>query len=684
MLQPAAEHLQRTADHLERAKTQYESAKAVHQSAKAAYDALEKSQSIRVSGSAKDLCDWCAAISIKEIFSKAQAQKSQRKRVGDVIHAIERQSFCRFCRFLLEAWQLGAEQFSGRPPAATISRQTTLYFASDPDGKPWYNAAGIASQLHPCPFVWLQTGPPTATGLPHICISFKPSTQRDDIAESGPNLAYPRVREPLEAFNGTLNYDLVKAWVERCRTHHGLECDRYRRDVSTDLELTVIEVETRRLIRWHPENRFVALSYVWGKSWGSRLECSTSTLTAPPTREETSLLDATTERWLPSKIPRTIEDAISFVRAMGEQYLWVDLYCLDQMDQDRLQTQINAMDQIFSLAHLTLVALDSKDADWGLWGVSRPLQHLRQPSMTTSAGTLVATYVHSYWHNNGSSIWNTRAWMLQERLLSSRTILFTKSNIAMSCLRGYFHDILELSPTSEYWLGDDFYGEDGSDLHLDTSTWDFKLWDSLVSAYSGRNLTFASNALNACRGSLDRISRHTGHEFCFGIPKQDFHRGLLWKGHHDHQLHRRPEFPSWSWLGWSGRVECAYWIGDMDDYADKDPWSENGANEPPPKRWRVKYSQDGWHPEKAEIKSFPNEDDSPAKLQLRTTIATFRVRLMRRHGTIYKKKVNFGSAPSNVSLGDQWTFFDPIDGQPLMQLAGEHQLFVSTDSFCRL
>ena len=166
-LASAAEHLKKARDHLSLVKAQYQSAEATYESAKSLYEALESSQTIRAESNAQhsQLCESCKAIAIRNIFQQ------HRRKVGDLFTAVENQSSCVFCKFLIEAFQIGSEIQSERLHAQLTPRDTAIYFTSDPDGKAWYTKAGVETDLPACPFVWLQTGPPTVTGQPHICVS---------------------------------------------------------------------------------------------------------------------------------------------------------------------------------------------------------------------------------------------------------------------------------------------------------------------------------------------------------------------------------------------------------------------------------------------------------------------------------------------------------------------------------
>ena len=103
------------------------------------------------------------------------------------------------------------------------------------------------------------------TGQPHICVSFEPAFSSDENVGRASKKVYPRQKGGLEAFNGSLNYDLVKSWLWKCCAKHGAECQR--EDVASILTLDIylVDVQTKSFVRRRAGDRFVALSYVWGK-----------------------------------------------------------------------------------------------------------------------------------------------------------------------------------------------------------------------------------------------------------------------------------------------------------------------------------------------------------------------------------------------------------------------------------
>ena len=683
----AAAHLKQAKDHLSLVKAQYQSAEKAYESAKSLYEALESSQTIHEGFNAQHsrLCESCKAIPIRNIFQQP-AFRQHRRKVGDLFHAVETQSSCVFCKFLIEAFQIGSEEQSQRLHAQLTPRDTAIYFTSDPDGKAWYSKAGIETELSAGPFVWLQTGPPTVTGQPHICVSFEPALTNDEnVGRSSSKTVYPRQRGGLEAFNGSINYDLVKSWLWKCCAQHGSECQRGDAATILTLNIYLVDVYTKTFVRRRTGDRFVALSYVWGESQKTA-SISISNDCASRDRDEGGQTNTEFTQKLPTFIPQTMVDAMTFVNRIGERYLWIDQLCIDQTNHEEKQRQINAMDRIFASAYLTIVSMDGPDADWGLPGISRPLQQSQQPIVTLDSGRLMATFMYSTWDNNGNSIWDSRGWTLQERLLSQRCMIFAKTSISMTCRTEFFHDCLALNLEAEGMttrLSHDYFREDGSSITLDDTEWDFKNYDALISVFSSRKLTLETDALNACRGSLNRLSQAAGVEFCFGLPMHDCLRALIWVPHSQNTLTRRLGFPSWSWTGWTGRIEYAYWVNDMAAYLAEDPAQQIHQHGPSLKRKRLQLAEARMsHLERAKVVSHPRSESHSPVLRIKTTVAKFKLKLVRRNCETHRM-LKSNSQQSKTAIGDHWTLINQ-DGHALRDVAGEYQCFELTDSFFRL
>ncbi len=633
------------------------------------------------------LCDSCKEIDIPNVFaalSKLKPDTEQRhlanarRTVGDLRHAVEVEDYCCLCKFLLEAILLQTAKGSFTIPPGQNEHATSIRLVSDSD--PWFVTAGISVNLPPCQFGWLRVGA-RARSDPSICITFEPAIDSGHGTESR-NLVYPNERRRLYAFNGSLDIELVISWINKCEDVHGSLCCPTELDNTEGL--TVIDVDSRAIVPYPHGERYVALSYVWGS------DQSTQSLGSRP--RPVRLSDNAGQGYaqvLPSKTPQTFEDAIRVTKELGVRYLWIDLFCINQDDREEQQRQIALMDQIFSSAWLTIACLDGPNARYGLPGVSRPFLYTRQPKVELSSGRLTATYVHSWWDDNGKSRWDSRAWTLQERLLSRRLLTFADTYIAMSCRTEYFHDLLSVdnltSAGGTSQIGDKYYREDGSEINLEKLEWDFQQYSSLVADYTHREITWENDRYNACRGSLNRMTARTGVQFHWALPKVDLLKSLLWKPHHGYVNSRCPEFPSWSWLGWSGWAEYAYWIHDQTATPPNDPTKaakqhQHTSN----KRRRLEdFSSPGEYRQEATILELSHVgEDVPPDIALRTSLCMFQVRFLRRAGAPHLNRPS-NTQQAKFAVGDHWGLV-ARNGDLLRNPVGEHQNFEPTDVAFRL
>jgi hypothetical protein len=147
------------------------------------------------------------------------------------------------------------------------------------------------------------------------------------------------------------------------------------------------------------------------------------------------------------------------------------------------------------------------------------------------------------------SVWNTRGWVLQERNLSRRVLVFGDRQTFFECQR-------------------QSAGEDGRDLSLyqgkrfgagSTPQGDDWEWCLLIEDYTSRNLTSPNDKLFAIEGMARNFAARTGRPYCAGmwIDRSPLH--LLWYGKRGPLV--RPLFdgvmrraPSWSWGSIDGPV----------------------------------------------------------------------------------------------------------------------------------
>jgi Heterokaryon incompatibility protein (HET) len=406
------------------------------------------------------LCSSCRQLVSAKLFKTLCTKSTKSLKVGQLQHARAMQKLCLFCRFLVEAYELADTQ----PAAAMRKNRKThgnIYFNDHIEDGPWYTVAGIEADLPPVPTAWL--GLSSRREAPHryICISFVPKAASSE-GHNKRAYAYPRQRT-AEGSKDFADYSLIKSWIKVCRTYHPGSCGKSVDFQRQFMRLKLIDVYERVVKLVQDCAPYIALSYVWGEvpkgqERGTR-------------QQQTSevILKSSGSYPLPKRLPKTIEDALTVVKRLGERYLWVDAYCINQNDEAEMKLQIDNMRLVYECASLTIVAMDGVNAEAGLSGVSRPLQQRYQPVVDMCDYRLMATFVDPVSDNHGTAPWGSRAWTFQEGILSRRCVFFDQKHITMRCLQESFHDTMEVDVREDRvpTLQDDrYFWENGFGLDI--------------------------------------------------------------------------------------------------------------------------------------------------------------------------------------------------------------------------
>ena len=364
-----------------------------------------------------------------------------------------------------------------------------------------------------------------------------------------------------------------RSWLKECEENHGAKCSvpGWASAVDRPEFLRVVDVKNYcvKPIGDPRRCRYIALSYVWG-------ECNTVTLTR--TNQDILKKNNSLLQWL-SPTQQTIVDAIEAVRAMGVDYLWVDVLCIVQDDRNDAQQHIDKMDQIYSSALATIVAADGNDVSHGLVGIksigNEPGGKPREvsPASAKISDTLyLCAPLSTREYRIDASKWNSRAWTYQERLLSRRLITFINGEIiwycrGMTCREDMKTDDSRIPMPHLDWitLREQNFGGDVNPnwregcieitrfgkarLVRPTA---FEQYVKAVEEYAHRERKIQNDVLKAFAGMTQIFSVCLKSSAIFGLPESVLDVALLWKP--TEALERRKDFPSWSWCGWIGRV----------------------------------------------------------------------------------------------------------------------------------
>jgi len=168
-----------------------------------------------------------------------------------------------------------------------------------------------------------------------------------------------------------MDISVIQRWITECSRTHGDHCQAkpWSRASPTSTSaitncrdfrpLWLVDVQKSCIKPAQSDDRYVALSYVWGqqrKGFSNRegeppFEALQSNIVA--LQQEGALITIGTTT---APLPQTILDAIGIPNLLGERYLWVDRLCIVQDDAATKHSQIHHMSSIYANAHFTLVA----------------------------------------------------------------------------------------------------------------------------------------------------------------------------------------------------------------------------------------------------------------------------------------------------------------------------------------
>jgi hypothetical protein len=164
---------------------------------------------------------------------------------------------------------------------------------------------------------------------------------------------------------------------------------------------------------------------------------------------------------------------------------------------------------------------------------------------------------------------NRRAWVVQERLLSPRTLHFGSNQLLLECYESAAYESFPgriPAKVLSYDVKQCFPLEPNPEKgHLELSD-DQKIllsssWGDLVSVYTTGNLSHEKDKLVAISGLAERFKELYQDEYLSGLWKGNFVHHLLWEavpeGTFGRSFTRRPSkyrAPSWSWASIDGDI----------------------------------------------------------------------------------------------------------------------------------
>lgn len=346
----------------------------------------------------------------------------------------------------------------------------------------------------------------------------------------------------------------IREWSSTCLSSHKACNEDHVAEYPTRLlyiaEKLIRIVETSSLRQKPP---YATLSYCWGKLPNHTCLNSgniDSFMVAVPT-------DA---------LPKTFLEAIAIARTTKTEYLWIDSLCIIQGDALDWSHEASKMASIYGGSALNIAASSAKNPAEGCF-TSRDHRCSGFYSILT-IGDQKADYEFrasgNYTHHVTESFLASRAWAVQEKILSPRTL---------HCgIWGYFWECRN-SICSEFFPDGFRTNLTPPPLVLRSQTWHTveSRWRDLVEWYSACDLTIETDKLVAFSGIARALSREKEDEYVAGFLRSTIENGLCWSVAYPFwALTKRPSSytaPSWSWASVNSRVEFTYTPDHWIEYA---------------------------------------------------------------------------------------------------------------------
>ncbi|ETN40172.1 uncharacterized protein HMPREF1541_04448 [Cyphellophora europaea CBS 101466] len=303
-------------------------------------------------------------------------------------------------------------------------------------------------------------------------------------------------------------------------------------------------------------------------------------------------------------LPKKFQDAVAIARWMDVNFIWIDALCIMQDSKDDWQHQANNVGDIYAGSYCNIAATNA-DQEVGCFR-NRPVEIVEpylvdDPKKASHKNSHVIGY-DDFWCNSLlDSTLHTRAWVLQERLLSPRTIHFGKEQMFWECRQ---HKACEAYPlgiptqfsnerTRDWRAGVQMFNPESrtpgvikTSILAAVSAWfsgwlrpskptphvipcqeAYEFWSRTVERYMECGLTFQSDKLVAIAGLAKKVCETTGERYLAGLwDNVQLPQSLLWYVPVREQAGGSPSkrapslgspdyrAPSWSWASIDAKI----------------------------------------------------------------------------------------------------------------------------------
>jgi len=370
----------------------------------------------------------------------------------------------------------------------------------------------------------------------------------------------------------TGNLIQMQKWLRICRAKHGI-CNNWypRLDTKAYRPTRILELdENSARLRCDTQVidnfEYLALSHMWGEDLSTQLLLTDSTL-------------GQFQEAIPiHKLSSIFSEAIRITRSLGFSYLWVDSLCIIQHSAVDWTREANMMSAVYNNAVCTIAFLFPPNI--GFCQARDDLRALtpclvRGVPGRSCLGVIPRVEKRSRFLSDNWPL-SSRAWVLQEHLLSPRTILYGHRTIMWECGQEFYDELASPRMLSDingllvYSLKTDVrIGRYNLNQSPDPKSPDARVrtgeihetfpdWARLIREYRKRDLSHASDRIMAMVGIARAFHSASGYTYLAAMWREHLPRSLLWyietakvriaaEPFLIRELPSNP-VPTWSWL----------------------------------------------------------------------------------------------------------------------------------------
>ena len=309
---------------------------------------------------------------------------------------------------------------------------------------------------------------------------------------------------------------------------------------------------------------YTTLSYCWGDFRGFLTEHKSY-------QDRCNGIDITA-------LPTLFRDAGFITACLGLKYLWIDALCIIQDSEEDWEKQASQMADIYRNCAVRIAATAARDPSYTFFPPQPMTASVRMKNIEGQRpvyhheGKCYATLPRRYNRDVDMARLNSRAWVVQERLLAPRTIHICEDHIYIETDHA---GIIGEDDVPQFALRFTNISKEGTDRgrlmqtsiskrtrNYDDTNDTSGSWQKIAEMFSACRITYPTDKLIAISGLISDRQEHgkfpyRGSKNYVGMWESTLHEDLLWISMNTEEFLFLSDLnlPTWAWIAYQGPVK---------------------------------------------------------------------------------------------------------------------------------